>query len=479
MTTTRQSRKNGINNQVKQRKDNCMRTLNLIRTGALLALSASTSISLAQTPSPTNPPPAVRIVTPQEGAIFLAGAHIDICATTQSFTDTVATVEFFTGTNSLGVVTNHPASWGRDRDFACLMWSNAAAGPHTLWAKATDLAGNSVNSALVDITVVTNLPPRVSMVRPHNGATILGPTNLTLSAFAFDPDGTVASVTFFEGATMLGVVTNVPTVWVTNRYDVFPIRQTTYSLIWSNVAPGAYSLTAVAVDNGGATTTSAAVDITVVTNLPPQVRIVEPHGGATFFAPANIGLSAAASDLDGRVTGVKFFAGTNSLGVVTNSITVTNLEEEVQTLFSLTWSNVALGTYSLTAVATDNGGASTTSAKVNVAVTVRPPPSVRIVYPNNGATFVAPAKVYISTVTRYFTNPIASVQFLAGTNSLGFKTNSTWPTLLWSNVPPGAYSLTAVARDTAGTTATSAPVGITVLTNRPPHPHFPRGMDRD
>jgi hypothetical protein len=199
------------------------------------------------------------------------------------------------------------------------------------------------------------------------------------------------------------------------------------------------------------------------------VKIVNPDSGARFFAPANIGIVAAAKDPDGTVAGVEFFAGTMSLGVVTNGVTVTNEHSEVIVLYSLTWSNVGPAAYTLTAVATDNDGASTTSAPVQVTVVTPPPPMVRIIYPENGAKFLAPANVNIAALTRYFTNPIANVQFLAGTTSLGVVTNSWWPTFHWTNVPPGAYKLTAVATDIGGATATSVPVNIMVVTNLP-HP---------
>jgi hypothetical protein len=125
-------------------------------------------------------------------------------------------------------------------------------------------------------------------------------------------------------------------------------------------------------------------------------------------------------------------------------------------------------------VATDNSGASSTSAPVAVTVVVPPAPQANIIYPENGAKFTAPANIYIAAVTRYFTNPIASVEFLAGTNILGVVTNSSWPTFYWKNVTAGTYSLTAVATDTAGRNATSGPVSITVSTNRP-GPNPPRG----
>ena len=106
-----------------------------------------------------------------------------------------------------------------------------------------------------------------------------------------------------------------------------------------------------------------------------------------------------------------------------------------------------------------------------LSVLAPPPPTARIIDPQNGATFPTNATVYIATTTRYFTNPIASVQFLAGTNVLGVKTNSSWPTFAWKHPTAGAYSLTAIATDTAGNTATSTPVAITVTTNPPPRRH--------
>ena len=50
------------------------------------------------------------------------------------------------------------------------------------------------------------------------------------------------------------------------------------------------------------------------TNLPPQVSIVTPTNGSVFYSPTNLILIARASDPDGTVTNVEFFAGTTDLG---------------------------------------------------------------------------------------------------------------------------------------------------------------------
>ena len=97
-------------------------------------------------------------------------------------------------------------------------------------------------------------------------------------------------------------------------------------------------------------------------NEPPSVQLTSPAGGATYTAPATIPLSATASDPDGSVTQVAFYAGSVLLGT------------DATSPFTLSWNNVPAGTYSLTAVASDNAGASTTSAAVTVQV-VNPPQS--------------------------------------------------------------------------------------------------------
>ncbi len=160
---------------------------------------------------------------------------------------------------------------------------------------------------------------------------------------------------------------------------------------WLNPSPGNYPLTAVATDNGGASTTSDPVNITVLqgppTNLPPVVRMVSPANGSVFHAPINLPLFAFANDPDGSVSSVEFFAGTNHLGFGQRRwyplprIVIGDPMPPIYptNLFFLIWSNAPVGVYALTAVATDNGGASTTSAPpVNIAILPSlPPPTNR------------------------------------------------------------------------------------------------------
>jgi hypothetical protein len=97
-------------------------------------------------------------------------------------------------------------------------------------------------------------------------------------------------------------------------------------------------------------------------NAPPTVSLSSPASGATFTAPASVSIAASASDSDGTVARVDFFANGTLLGTDTAAP------------YTFSWSNVAAGTYNLTAVATDNAGATGASAAVSITVNPGTPP---------------------------------------------------------------------------------------------------------
>jgi hypothetical protein len=94
-----------------------------------------------------------------------------------------------------------------------------------------------------------------------------------------------------------------------------------------------------------------------VPNIPPMVTLTAPLDGSTFTAPASINITGDSADSDGLVTRVDLFAGATLLATSTNNA------------FSFTWNNVPVGNYAVTARATDDRGATSTSAPVNVTVT--------------------------------------------------------------------------------------------------------------
>jgi Bacterial Ig domain/Right handed beta helix region len=92
-------------------------------------------------------------------------------------------------------------------------------------------------------------------------------------------------------------------------------------------------------------------------NAAPAVGLTAPTDGATFAAGSNITISATASDADGTVAQVDFYAGTTLLGT------------DKTVPYGVTWSNVAAGDYTLTAAVIDNAGARTASTAVRISVT--------------------------------------------------------------------------------------------------------------
>lgn len=92
------------------------------------------------------------------------------------------------------------------------------------------------------------------------------------------------------------------------------------------------------------------------TNVPPIVQLVAPTNDATRLAPARFDLLAEARDPDGQIVRMEFLADGNPLG------------ETASAPYRFVWSHVPVGTYLLTARATDDRGATAESAPVRVHV---------------------------------------------------------------------------------------------------------------
>jgi RHS repeat-associated protein len=268
-----------------------------------------------------------------------------------------------------------------------------------------------------NIERLINALPTVSITSPANGATFAGPVSIPITANASDSDGTITEVHFYKGTTWIGTATTAP-----------------YSFNWGGVAVGTYLLTAIAVDNTGATTTSAPVNITVNSNSPPTVTIASPANGASFTAPASISISANASDSDGTISRIDFFQGVNLIGSDTTAP------------YSVVWNNVSSGSYSLTARATDNGGATATTSAVSI--TVNQPPTANAGGPYSG--IVGQAVQFNGTGSTDSDGTITSYQWTFGDNTTG--TGATSP---HAYSTAGTYNVTLTVTDNSGAQASS------------------------
>ena len=114
------------------------------------------------------------------------------------------------------------------------------------------------NFKVTPLGTTPNQPPLVALTAPASGTTVTAGTNVALTAAASDADGTIARVDFFVGATLVGSDTTQP-----------------YGATWTGPQAGTYSLTAVAIDNDGASASSAPDTITVLpaTTSPPRLIV--------------------------------------------------------------------------------------------------------------------------------------------------------------------------------------------------------------
>lgn len=292
---------------------------------------ATTSASVNVDVHAPNVPPSVALSAPGSGS---SGVAMDLSATASDSDGTIAKVEFYDGGFLIGTSTASPYM---------VQWASTVQGTHQLTAKATDDAGAATTSNMVAVVVgpPPNVPPVVTLLAPGSGSSGVA---MELSAAASDPDGAVVKVEFYDGTTLIGSSTASP-----------------YTVSWATTVEGSHSITAQATDSSGAVATSNVSIVTVgpPPNVPPSVTMSEPSSGTATVA---MNLSATASDSDGTVAMVEFFAGTTLIGTRTVAP------------YTVSWTPPVAGTYLLSARATDNGGGTTTSNAVNVSVGVAPVP---------------------------------------------------------------------------------------------------------
>ncbi|MDD7886346.1 glycosyl hydrolase family 18 protein [Flavivirga sp. 57AJ16] len=333
--------------------------------------------------------PSVSMTSPNSGATFAEGSNITIAANASDSDGTVTKVAFYNGDTKIGEATSAPYTYN---------WNNVSAGNYTIKAKATDDKGGTATST-VSITVTGsggNQLPIISITSPQAGDTFTSGANISISSTASDSDGTIAKVAFYNGTILLGEKTSAP-----------------YTYSWNNVSEGNYTITVKAFDDkngessssvsitvnntGGSCTAPAYVHGTVYTggdivsyqgneykanwwtqnNDPvtnresvweligpcngngttaPQVAITSPTSGTNIIVGNSITINVNASDSNGSVSKVEFYNGTTKLG------------EDLTSPYSYTWNNAAIGSYTLTAKATDNDNEQSTSSAISISV---------------------------------------------------------------------------------------------------------------
>ncbi|WP_164017773.1 Ig-like domain-containing protein [Pyxidicoccus trucidator] len=222
--------------------------------------------------------PTVSLTSPAPGAtvrgqvVLQATANDDVGVTR---------VEFYVQTNTPGAL---PALVGSDTTVPySVTWNTLLATPassHLLTARAYDAAGNVTVSAL-QVNVVDNTAPSVTLDSPLNGATVSG--TVTLAATAQDYSG-IQSVTFYVDGQAAGTDTSAP-----------------YSVAWNagSVSAGTHTVHAVAWDVPGNSASSQTASITA----PGTGGPIQATYSATWRAPSCAGVVGPSCDSGTLLTG--------------------------------------------------------------------------------------------------------------------------------------------------------------------------------
>jgi subtilisin-like proprotein convertase family protein len=150
--------------------------------------------------------------------------------------------------------------------------------------------------------------------------------------------------------------------------------------------------------------TTAPINITVANSAAPAIALTAPANGASFTAPATIGLAASVTPNGHTITKVQFYNGTALLG------------EDTTAPYAFSWTSVAAGSYTLSARAVYDAGSTVASSPINTTVqtisTITDPANTTVInIPGSGMSSPYPSKI---TVAGLPSNPIKVTVTLTG-----------------------------------------------------------------
>jgi len=378
--------------------------------------------------SPDPSLPVVAITSPASGSTFIVGSNVTITAIASETNGTIKNISIYNGSGVLlGSSSTSPYNF---------IYSDILAGNYTFTAKATDANGVSETSSPITLTVASW--PMENIINPANNSTLTAGSDMTITATASETNGTIVSVSFYNGTTLLGTSTNT---------------SSPYSYTVTNVPAGAYSLTAHTEDARGMFGTSVPVNVTVtggttaptITTQPASTTVAAP-ATATFTVVAT-GAPTPAYQWQTEASGAGSYttiSGATSASYTTPATTTANSGSKYK------------------CVVTNSAGSVTSNVAT---LTVVGPPTVSITSPVSESRSIEGSNLNITASASETNGTIKQVAFYNGTTLLGTSTTSPY-NFTWNNIPVGNYTLHAVAEDVIGKTATSNSVPI-IITSWP------------
>jgi hypothetical protein len=287
------------------------------------------------------------ITSPTNGASFKSGETILIKVVAIDLDSYISRVEFYDGDHLLGVselvfIVAPPPGTPIEHSFE---WRGASPGTHALTARAARTTGEIVTSQPVRISVDTvgNQPPVIAITHPLSGEVLPPGYPIEIIVNTVDLDGYVHTVEFYADERKIGERS------VGTKPPPEPGQPQIFNFPWITATPGPHTLTAVAIDDAGASVKSAPVEMRVAFDLLPIVAVsstdnfaAEPTTNseldtATFrirrFGPTNTPLTVVYSMHGTATNGIDYELLSGSAvipaGSLTTNITVRPLPDQL------------------------------------------------------------------------------------------------------------------------------------------------------
>lgn len=438
--------------------------------------------------NPGNQPPIVTVTSPLNNAQFTANDVVVLTATASDPDGSVDNVEFFLGTQSLGTVSVAPYT---------LDWVSVV-GNYNIEARVTDNQGASTshNVAISVVSATNNLPPAVSLTSPTASSQITAGDIVSVIANASDEDGAISQVDFYVNDLLIGSDSSAPYEYSWTALEgvkTFKAKATdnenattfseviTVAIAGGSVGGGCAGVPAYTAGNSYSTGdtvqnlnnkyrceiagwcssdsswayepgnglywTDAWSDLGICA-IVPEVNITSPADNSIVLAGSDVEIQATATDADGTINQVHFFAGNDDLGIDTTAP------------YSLNWLAVGLGETSLKAIATDNEG---NNAESSILISVSDQALVTsLTSPTSGTTVSLGKAFNLSATASSLNSAIQQVDFLVNGNVIATDTTQPY-SANWTAGSAGNYTVTALVTDTQGSTALSTAATVKVV----------------
>ena len=382
------------------------------------ATAATVHIYEVNDPGVSPPPPLPAAPVISSG---VANSNATVTLTGTAPDGSTITVSDTGGTTALGTVTaSGSGAWS-------FTTAALATGSYAFTVTDTTSAGTSADGTIfINVASASGTKPAVPVISTGVENPI---ASVTLSGTAADG----STVTVSDAGGMLGTTTaNGTGAW---------------SFTTAPLVAGAYAFSATDTTSTGTSAASSAFDVTVTSSTVPP--------------PAAPVISASVENSNDSVT----LTGTAPDGSTVTVSDAGGMLDTVTASSSGTWSfttaaNLAVGSYAFTATDTTSAGTSAASSPFDMTVTAVPPPAAPVI-----GSGVANSN---GSVTLAGTAPDGSVVIVSDAfGTLG--TTSASSTGTWSLTTPdlanGSYAFSATDTTSAGTSAASSPLDVTVTSS--------------